>query len=138
MEELTLRDELPGIPDERLDDRPLGRGESDVGAVGVDDALRSQIDGEVVGAHDRLLLGRRRPPQRGAKPGQQLAHPERLRHVVVGANVESGDLVGLALAHRENDDRHAVQPGAADHLEPSIPAARGRGSPRPAGGAARE
>ena len=70
------------------------------------------------GLDDGLLLGRRRSAQGCAQPGQQLVHPERLRDVVVGAGVEGGDLVALALAHREDDDRNdgpAAQ--AADHLD---------------------
>ena len=70
------------------------------------------------GLDDRLLLGRRRSAQRRAEPGEELVHAERLGDVVVGAGVEGGDLVGLAFAHREHDDRH-VGPAAqaADHLD---------------------
>ena len=75
---------------------------------------------------DGLLVGRRRPAQRRPQPGQQLVHAERLGHVVVGAGVERGDLVRLAVAGGEHDDRHLrPAPQPADDLEPSMP-----GSPR--------
>ena len=64
------------------------------------------------------LVGRCRPSQRGAQPGEELVHAERLRHVVVGARVERRDLVPLALPHREHDDRN-LRPAAQtlDHLD---------------------
>ena len=75
----------------------------------------------------RLLLRRRRPPQRGAQAGEQLVHAERLGDVVVGAGVERGDLVALAVAHREHDDRHRASSRAGPSITsmPSMP-----GSPR--------
>ena len=61
---------------------------------------------------------RGRAAQRGAQAGEQLVHPERLGHVVVGAGVERRDLVGLAVAHRQHDDRHrAPAPQPADHVD---------------------
>ena len=64
------------------------------------------------------IVDRRRPPDGGAQPGQQLVHAERLGDVVVGAGVEGGHLVGLALADRQHDDRD-VRPTAqaADDLD---------------------
>ena len=55
--------------------------------------------------------------QRGAHPRHQLADIKRLVDVVVGAEIERLDLLGLALARRQNDDRH-VRPFArpADHV----------------------
>ena len=52
-----------------------------------------------------------------AQPGEQLADPERLVDVVVGAEVESGDLLALAVPRREDDDRR-LRPFAdgADHF----------------------
>ena len=80
-------------------------------------AARSIVKSD--GDDDRLLLRRRRPPQRGAQPGEQLVHAERLGDEVVGAGIERGDLVGLLLAHREDDDRDlAPAPESLDHLDP--------------------
>ena len=80
--------------------------------------LAREVDREVGRRDDRLLLGGRGAPQRGAQPGEQLVHAERLGHVVVGAGVERGDLVGLAVAHGQHDDRHrAPAAQAADHVD---------------------
>src|SRR5262245_34723586 len=49
--------------------------------------------------------------QRGAHARQQLADIERLVDVVVGPEIERVDLFRLALARRQNDDRH-VRPFA--------------------------
>ena len=46
--------------------------------------------------------GARRVPQRHPHAREQLAHAERLRHVVVGPGVEGGDLVPLLPARRED------------------------------------
>ena len=56
--------------------------------------------------------------QRGPQPGEQLVHPERLGHVVVGAGVERRDLVRLRVARRQHDDRHALHAAQpADHVD---------------------
>ena len=59
-------------------------------------------------------------------PRDELARRERLRHVVVGADLEPGDAVGLLVARGQHHDRHrraradapadveAVDPGQAD------------------------
>ena len=44
--------------------------------------------------------------QDGADPGDQLGHAERLHEVVVGAELEPHDAVGLEPAGGEHDDRH--------------------------------
>lgn len=75
LEELTLGDELAGVTDEHLDDVPFGRGQAHF-AIGVRDASSGKVDDEVLGLHDRFLLGRRRAPQR-----EQLVHAERFRDV---------------------------------------------------------
>ena len=45
------------------------------------------------------------PAQQRVHPGDQLAHAERLRHVVVGADREPDEEVGLAVAGGEHQDR---------------------------------
>ena len=47
------------------------------------------------------------PAQRGAHARDELAQPERLRHVVVGADLEPDDRVDLGVARGHHDDRHA-------------------------------
>src|SRR5262249_12691507 len=39
-------------------------------------------------------------------PGRELARGERLRDIVVGAELEPSDTVRLLIARREHDDRH--------------------------------
>ena len=48
----------------------------------------------------------------GANAGEQLGEPKRLGHVVVGAGVEPGDDVELAIAGGEDQDRE-IRAGAA-------------------------
>ena len=48
----------------------------------------------------------------GVDARDQLAHGERLGHVVVGAGVEAADLVGLLPARGQHDDRHERGRGA--------------------------
>ena len=45
-------------------------------------------------------------PQRRAHPRHELAQAERLRHVVVGADLEPDDRVDLGVARGDHDDRH--------------------------------
>ena len=52
------------------------------------------------------LVGDRHPAQRGANPRDELAQSERLRHVVVGADLETDHRVDLGVARRHHDDRH--------------------------------
>ena len=55
----------------------------------------------------RLLEPRLRAPQHGANAREQLARRERLREVVVGAELEPADAIGLLVARRQHDDGHA-------------------------------
>ena len=56
-------------------------------------------------------------PEHRAQPRQKLADAERLVDVVVGAEVERGDLFRLAIARRQHDDRHVrPTPDLLDHL----------------------
>jgi hypothetical protein len=52
------------------------------------------------------LLGLPDAPQDSLDPGEQLARGVRLGHVVVGADLQSDDLVDLTVLGREHDDRH--------------------------------
>ena len=58
----------------------------------------------------RLGLGRG-AAEDCAEAGEQLVHSERLRHVVVGARVESGDLL-LLVADDGEDEHRGVAPFA--------------------------
>src|SRR5206468_3187096 len=74
-----------------------------------------------ISAHDaRLGPGRRARdvPQRDTDAREELIDAERLRHVIVGAEVESVDLVVLAAARGEHDDWRAGElADATDDLE---------------------
>ena len=74
------------------------------------------------GAGRPAAPGRRRPipsvlgaPQQGPQARQQLVELERLRQVVVGTGVETGDAIAGLGARREHEDRHPVAVGA-QHL----------------------
>ena len=64
-------------------------------------------------------VGRPRPPQQRTDARAELADRERLRDVVVGAELEPDHLVELVVAGSEHDDRHgALGPQALADLEP--------------------
>ena len=73
------------------------------------------VAGEVDLDPPRSTTGRRRldrdallgSPEEGPDPGRQLAQAERLRDVVVGAQLEPDDLVELGVLGRQHHDRHA-------------------------------
>ena len=92
------------------------------------------VDAQVADLEHRLAR-RPRPAQRGAEPGEQLVAAERLRHVVVGAGVERGDLLLLFSDRGEDEDRRRRPRAqlAADVGAAARPAAAGRGSPPRAG-----
>src|SRR5262245_9912128 len=66
----------------------------------------------------RALLGRVRPAEDGAYPCDQLPRAERLRHVVVRAELEAEDAVHLGRLRGQHDDGDAAQ-----RLRPAQPAA---------------
>src|SRR5215831_8094183 len=79
--------------------------------------MRAQIDRPPAYRGHRLIVRGSRlvAAQRGAEPGQQLVHRERLRHVVVGPGVERADLVARA----GPGGQHLVLPGAEVDLQRS-------------------
>src|SRR5581483_2480869 len=124
--ELALRHELAAVAHQQLEDLPLRRGEADL-AVGPGHGLGQQVDAEVRRAYRRRVEGLVGPSQRGAQPGEELVHAERLGHVVVGAGVEGGDLHRLGPPRRQHDDRDrrpAAQPlrhlDAVDAGQPEV------------------
>ena len=68
-----------------------------------------EIDDELADLDHRLARSAR-PAQDGAQTREQLVDPDRLRHVVVRARVERGDLLAL-LADRREDDHRRAAPG---------------------------
>src|SRR5262249_58154968 len=71
LQELALGDKPPAVADENLDEVPLGGCQADLVAV-APYLLRRQVDGEVGGLDEGILLGRCGAPKRGAQPGEGL------------------------------------------------------------------
>ena len=79
--------------------------------------MRGNIDHDVADAQQRRVraLAPARP-QRGAHARQQFRDAERLGDVIIGAEIERRDLLGLLLARRQHDDRRVARlPRANDH-----------------------
>src|ERR1700689_594832 len=70
---------------------------------------------QVIRGKRRLILVRRDTPQRRANSGEQLFHAERFRNVVVGSGVECLNLVAVAAAYRQHENRNVV-------MTPQLPA----------------
>jgi hypothetical protein len=88
-----------------------------------DDLVAGRVDGEAAQVERGLGTGFGfgvGAAQDRLDPGDQLAGRERLGHVVVGAELEAEDPVGLLLPGRDHDDRHPAPPLAQrpGHLEP--------------------
>ena len=67
----------------------------------------------------RATALRRCAAEHALDPCDELARIERLRHVVVGANLEPDDLVDVLVAGREHEDRHVrVLADASAELDP--------------------
>ena len=99
---------------------------ADPGPAGVDvDRHRPDLD-PAGRCRSRLLQA----PGMGADAGEQLGEPKRLGHVVVGAGVEPGDDVELAVPGGQDQDREVgARPAqiAADGDPVDVRRARGRG-----------
>ena len=72
----------------------LDRGQVDLGAVDAH-GVRGEVELEPVGASTGSDDARGGAPQRGLQPRDELARPERLGHVVVGAGLQRADLLVL-------------------------------------------
>ena len=94
---------------EHLEHVPFGRCEVDDLPVSPHPPV-GEVDREVRGHDLGVFLGRRRTPERGRRPRQQLVHPERLRDVVVGPRIERGHLRGFAAPRGQDEDRHLRPP----------------------------
>ena len=99
--------QLAAIDDKFTQQRELSRGQVKPRAVARHLAVR-EVHLEVVGERDpgALYLDGcgTRPSQRRRDPREQLVDAERLRQVIVGAEVEGSDLVVVAAARRDDDD----------------------------------
>ena len=111
LHDLLAREDLARVLDEQPQDLELRARQVDRLAPDGDEVPR-QVDRD--GARlDRLPVGpvaavELAPAQLGAHPAEQLADRERLRHVVVGADLEAHDLVHLGVLGGQQDDRHGA------------------------------
>src|SRR4051812_6864587 len=105
-EELGVEDDLPGVCREVLEEQPFGPRElHELAATGDHPAL--EIDLDVVELdHACARLRAAAAADDGADARRQLVRVERLRDVVVGAEVEALGLVGGRAFRREEDDGH--------------------------------
>ena len=107
-------------------DLELGRGQADPSLAALDASAR-QVDDQILVADDpaagRVGEVPVRSPQQRLDPAHQLAQTERLGQVVVGAHLESDDLVDLVITRRQDQDGH-LRPGrthASQDLEAVYP-----------------
>ena len=112
----------PGFDGEQREQLELDERQLDGLAAHLDRAA-GQVDHDVA-AVDHLVppageVRGRRPPQERADATAELADRERLRDVVVRAELQPEDLVELVVARRQHDDRDgALGPQPPAHLEP--------------------
>ncbi len=97
--------------EKQLEQGEVGTGENHLLAVAVEQAVADHVQTPGVEA-DHLglaLLTEADPAQQGLDPGLQLAGAEGLADVVIGAQLQADDPVGLVGAGGEHDDRHLGQ-----------------------------
>ena len=95
----------PAVDGQRAQELELDRGQVDLGAVDAH-GVRGEVELEPVGAQHRLRDARVGAPQRGLQARDELARPERLGHVVVGARLQRADLLVLLADRAQHEDRH--------------------------------
>ena len=120
LEQLVAGEHAAHLERERVQQPELGRRQ--VGALVVDVGLHVlRVEPELLD-HDLVaaagILGARAAARRGADPGHELLHRERLHEVVVGADLERVHAVVLGAARGDDDDRRADALAARllDHL----------------------
>jgi hypothetical protein len=105
-EQLVARERAPGPRRERGEQVELGRRERDLGAVAQQPAaVEVEYERAQLNAGRGRGVGRpRRAPQHRVHARHQLARAEWLRHVVVGADPQPDEHVGLGVARGEEQD----------------------------------
>ena len=111
LQELHTAEYLPRMPHHSVQQAELRRrqGHHPLAAFTNDAALCTDVKGDVPEAVRFWCAGRIRrlyPPQHRAGAGHQLAWAERLGDVIVGAQLQPDQLVGLLDASGQHDDRH--------------------------------
>jgi hypothetical protein len=123
---LSMGDELAGMLDEVGEQSELRRRQPELLAAEPGTVI-VEVDDEVAVLDPPRPLGRRgrRSPQRGLDPGHELRQAERLRDVVVRAELQAADLVGLGAARGHHEDRDPAElADPLDHL-PAVEAGQG-------------
>src|SRR5207248_3697158 len=104
VEKLLAGEDAAGVPRQRRQHLVL------VGGQALPDAVDTHFTGGEIdlqtsgGELDRVRVGGRAAQHR-PDPGEQLARVERLREVIVGAELETDDLVRVVAAGGHHDDR---------------------------------
>ncbi len=91
---------------QELEQSVLGRPEPYFIAIGAD-PMAGRIQRKHARAH-RLVVVRTRAPQNGLDSRHEFARGERLRNVIVGATVQTGDFVILICPRRQHDDSEVI------------------------------
>ena len=108
-EQEAMREHFAGVLEQGDEQLVLQRREMDF-LAGPSDDPGGQVHPQIADRNDRRLRGAPiRVPQRRSHAGEQFADPERFRHVVVGAGVQSRDFL-LFLVAGGKHDHGAAQP----------------------------
>src|SRR4051794_7134062 len=109
LEQLTSGVDAARPRSEVTEDLELGRRQAHPSLAALD-APPLEVDEEVAMTDDPAAHGIRqvaiRPAKQGLDPAHQLTQAERLRQVVVGAELEADDLVDLVVASGQHEDGH--------------------------------
>ena len=121
-EQAALRQQPAAVGEHRLEQLVLARREVERLAVAAD-LPPDRVELQRPDPHDPLLVGLAAagPAEERPDPRPQLGQPERLRDVVVGAELQGAHLGRLLAARREHEDRHRrLVADAGDHGEPVL------------------
>src|SRR4051794_18803229 len=123
LHELIAREDLAGVAREEEQEIELALRERDL-LAGDQHAASGGIDVELTDAQRRLGAAGFRfvAPQDGVDAGNELGGREGLDHVVIGAEPQAVDAIGLTALGGQKDDRHARTAGRAQmthDLEPT-------------------
>ena len=127
-----VREELALVQREEPQQAELVRGELEQLAVSTV-RLLLEVDLELADPHTGSVAGCV-APQRRTEAREQLVHPERLRHVVVGAGVERRDLLALVPDDRQDDDRRVAPPRSSRQTSTPLLSGSTRSRMTPSGG----
>ncbi len=118
VQQLRAREDPPGLAGHGRQERELGGGQLHR-LVASGDAHARHVQAQVPSPKELALSRTGMPAQDRAHAGHQLARAERLRDVVVRAELEADDPVGLVVASGEHDDRQLTgTTDGARHVQP--------------------